>query len=199
VAGSLVNAVEAFSVQASTSSSSCLCTDASAVAGAMASILIPRTHQQALQYQRKIMKSNLVAWLVASSLALASIETHAQVAGAQPLGISVEVSQAIVAGWSVRKSIMDKPVFNEKGERVGVIHDIIVAPDRSVSFAIIAANQFLGVSHHDVAIPIEQLDFADGKLVLTGATKAAIKALPAFQYAKVSATPKARADFEDHH
>lgn len=145
------------------------------------------------------MKSNLVAWLVVSSLGLASIETHAQIAGAQPLGISVEESQAIVAGWSVRKSIMDKPVFNEKGERVGVIHDIIVAPDRSVSFAIIAANQFLGVSHHDVAIPIEQLDFVDGKLMLTGATKAAIKALPAFQYAKVSATPKARAEFEDHH
>jgi sporulation protein YlmC with PRC-barrel domain len=152
-----------------------------------------------LSISRKIMKSNLVAWLVASSLGLASIETHAQIAGAQPLGISVEESQAIVAGWSVRKSIMDKPVFNEKGERVGVIHDIIVAPDRSVSFAIIAANQFLGVSHHDVAIPIEQLDFADGKLVLTGATKAAIKALPAFQYAKVSTTPKARANFEDHH
>jgi uncharacterized protein YrrD len=111
----------------------------------------------------------------------------------------VEESAAIVAGWSVRKSIMDKPVFNEKGERVGVIHDIIVAPDRSVSFAIVAANQFLGVSHHDVAIPVEQLDFVNGKLVLAGATKDAIKALPAFQYAKVRATPKARSDYSEHH
>lgn len=145
------------------------------------------------------MKSNLVAWLVAASLGLSSIGASAQVAGAQPLGVSVEESQAIVAGWSIRKSIMDKPVFNKKGERVGIIHDIIVAPDRSVSFAIIAADQFLGVSHHDVAIPIEQLDFADGKLVLAGATKAAIEALPEFQYAKVSATPKARADFGGHH
>src|ERR1700676_3139967 len=134
------------------------------------------------------MKANWVTWLAASSLGLASMQTHAQVAGTQPLGVSVEGPQSILilAGWSVRKSIMDKPVFNEEGERVGVIHDIIVAPDRSVSFAIVAANQFLGVSHHDVAIPIEQLDFVNGKLVLAGATKDAIKALPAFQYAKMT-------------
>jgi sporulation protein YlmC with PRC-barrel domain len=144
------------------------------------------------------MKTNLLVLLLASSLALAPA-ANAQVAGAQPLGVTVEESAAIVAGWSVRKSIMDKPVFNEKGERVGVSHDIIVAPDKSVSFAIVAANQFLWVSHHDVAIPVEQLDFVNGKLVLAGATKDAIKALPEFQYAKVRPTPKARSDYSEHH
>lgn len=145
-----------------------------------------------------LMKSNLRVCLLALSLGL-SLDAHAQVAGTQPLGVSVEESAAIVAGWSVRKSIMDKPVFNEKGERVGVVHDIIVAPDRSVSFAIVAANQFLGVSHHDVAIPMEQLDFDNGKLVLAGATKDAIKALPEFQYAKVRTTPRPRSDYSEHH
>ena len=157
----------------------------------------PVLHRQP-QNEGNLMKTNLLVLLLASSLGLAP-DANAQVAGAQPLGVTVEESAAIVAGWSVRKSIMDKPVFNEKGERVGVIHDIIVAPDRSVSFAIVAANQFLGVSHHDVAIPIEQLDFVNGKLVLAGATKDAIKALPAFQYAKVRATPKARSDYSEHH
>jgi sporulation protein YlmC with PRC-barrel domain len=145
------------------------------------------------------MKSRIAALLIASStIGLMSSAVHAQVAGAQPLGVSVEVSTAIVEGWSVKKSILNKPVVNDQGERVGVIHDIIVAPDHSVSFAIIAANQFLGVSHHDVAIPIEQLDFVGGKLVLAGATKSAIKALPEFQYAKMKATPKPRAEFEHH-
>lgn len=145
------------------------------------------------------MKSRIVALLIASSaMGLASSSAFAQVAGAQPLGVSVEVSTAIVEGWSVKKSILNKPVLNDEGARVGVVHDIIVAPDRSVSFAIIAANQFLGVSHHDVAIPIEQLDFVGGKLVLAGATKAAIKALPEFQYTKVKAAPVPRAQFEHH-
>ncbi|KND57937.1 hypothetical protein BSCH_00690c [Candidatus Paraburkholderia schumanniana] len=145
------------------------------------------------------MKSKLVALLVASSaLGLTSMASFAQVAGAKPLGVSVEVSTAIIDGWSVKKSILNKTIVNEQGQKVGVIHDIIVAPDKSVSFAIIAANQFLGVSHHDVAIPIEQLDAKDGKFVLAGATKAAIKALPEFQYNKVKATPAPRAEFEHH-
>ncbi|MGF6755281.1 PRC-barrel domain-containing protein [Paraburkholderia sp. GAS42] len=145
------------------------------------------------------MKSKLVAALIVSSLGLAATQSQAQVAGTQPIGVSVEVSQAILQGWSVRKSILNKPVYNEEGKRVGVIHDIIVAPDASVSFAIIAAEQFLGVSHHDVAIPIEQLDFVDGKLTLPGATKAAIKALPEFQYAKVRTTPEPRTEYKEHH
>lgn len=111
------------------------------------------------------MNLKLVASLFASSaIGLASTSSFAQVAGAQPLGVSVQVSTAIIDGWSVKKSILNKPVVNDEGARVGVIHDIIIAPDHSVSFAIIAANQFLGVSHHDVAIPIEQFDVKNGKL-----------------------------------
>jgi sporulation protein YlmC with PRC-barrel domain len=142
--------------------------------------------------------SKLVALLLASSAVFGPTVALAQVAGAQPLGVSVEVQSAIINGWSVKKSILNKPVVNDDGQKVGVIHDIIVAPDHSVSFAIIAANQFLGVSHHDVAIPIEQFDVKNGKLVLPGATKDAIKALPEFQYTKVRATPISRAEFEHH-
>jgi sporulation protein YlmC with PRC-barrel domain len=144
------------------------------------------------------MKSTVIPWLIALSLGLSSVHANAQVAGTQPLGITVEESAAILAGWSVRNSILNKPVYNENGERVGVIHDIIIAPDRSVSFAIIAAHQFLGVAQHDVAIPIEQLDFANGKLVLAGATRSAIKSLPKFEYAKVSPMPHPRSDYEHH-
>jgi len=145
------------------------------------------------------MKYKLAVLLVSSIIGLASMPSQAQIAGTQTLGISVQESQAILEGWSVKKSIINKPVYNEQKQQVGVIHDIIVAPDRSVSFAIIAANQFLGVSQHDVAIPVEQLDFIDGKLTLQGATKAAIKALPAFQYAKVRVAPEARGEFPEHH
>src|SRR5260370_42279203 len=101
--------------------------------------------------------------------------------------------------WTVRNPVVNKPVVNENGAKVGVIHEIIVAPDKSVSFAIVAASQFAGVSHHDVAIPIEQLDIVDSKTVLAGATKAAIKALPGCEYANMPATPKPRADFPEHH
>ncbi|CAD6545436.1 PRC-barrel domain containing protein [Paraburkholderia metrosideri] len=145
------------------------------------------------------MKSKVAALVIMSaSLGMLSSHSFAQVAGAQPLGVTVTQSTDLILGWSVKKSILNKPVYNENGEKVGVIHDIIVAPDRSVSYAIIAANQFLGVSHHDVAIPVEQLDYQDGKLILAGATKAAIKALPVFEYTKVKATPTPRAEYPHH-
>lgn len=144
------------------------------------------------------MKTKLLALIMAASFAPFAIPSQAQIAGAQPLGTSPETTIAILNGWSVKKSILNKPVFNETGARVGVIHDIIVAPDASVSFAIVAAGQFAGVSHHDVAIPIEQLDIIDGKLILAGATKAAIKSLPEFEYAKLITVPKARKDYVHH-
>lgn len=146
------------------------------------------------------MKSKLLmALLLTSTLGVASIEAHAQVAGAQPLGVTVSESELIVSGWSVKKSILGKPVVNDNGEQIGVVHDIIIAPDKSASFAIIAAHQFAGVSQHDVAVPIEQLDFVKGKLTLAGGTREAIKAMPAFQYTHVKTAPMARQEYSDHH
>ena len=43
---------------------------------------------------------------------------------------------------------------------------------------------------HNVAIPMNRIKEQDNKLVLPGATKEALKALPEFQYAKMeSKTP----------
>jgi hypothetical protein len=53
-----------------------------------------------------------------------------------------------------------------------------------VSYAIIGVGGFLGIDRHDVAIPAGQLKIQGGKLMLPGATKDALKALPKFEYAK---------------
>jgi uncharacterized protein YrrD len=79
--------------------------------------------------------------------------------------------------------ILGQPVFNDKNERIGSIDDIIVAPDKAVSYAIINAGGFIGLTKHDVAVPVSQLKLADNKLVLAGATKEALKNSPPFEYA----------------
>jgi hypothetical protein len=108
----------------------------------------------------------------------------AQVAGSSTLGVAVEEMKAVALGWSVKKQILGQSVYNEQKQRVGKIDDLIVAPDTSVSFAIIGAGGFVGLGRHDVAIPVGQLKQQDGKFVLPGATKEAIKALPKFEYAR---------------
>ena len=72
--------------------------------------------------------------------------------------------------------------YNDKNERVGSVDDIIITPDKAVSYAIINAGGFLALAKHDVAIPVSQ--FIDNKLVLPGATREALKAIPEFQYAQ---------------
>ncbi|MBB3257355.1 hypothetical protein F4827_002098 [Paraburkholderia bannensis] len=129
------------------------------------------------------------AVLVAVALA-ASIDAHAQVAGTQTLSVTIEQSQALLQGWSVKKSVLGKSVYNDQSEKIGAVKDLIVAPDGSVSAAIVATGGFLGVATHDVAVPITALDVRGGNLYLPGATRDALKATPEFQYAKVQSSPK---------
>ena len=108
----------------------------------------------------------------------------AQVAGSTRLGVSIEEVKIVASGWSAKKQILGKTVFNENNEKVGRIDDLIVAPTGELSFVIVGAGGFVGVGRHDVAIPVQQIQLQDGKFVLPGATKAAVKALPKFEYAK---------------
>ena len=108
----------------------------------------------------------------------------AQVAGSTRLGVSIEEVKIVASGWSAKKQILGKTVFNENNEKVGKIDDLIVAPTGELSFVIIGAGGFAGVGRHDVAIPVQQIQLQDSKFVLPGATKAAVKAMPKFEYAK---------------
>ena len=108
----------------------------------------------------------------------------AQVAGSTTLGVSVEELKAVAIGWSAKKKILGKAVYNDKNEKIGTVDDLIITPDKSVSYAIIGAGGFLGMGKHDVAIPVGQFKEDKGKIVLAGATKDALKAMPKFVYAK---------------
>jgi sporulation protein YlmC with PRC-barrel domain len=109
----------------------------------------------------------------------------AQVAGEVPVGVTVEEMRVVMLGWSARNKLLGATVYNDKGEKIGKIDDIIVSPNRSVSHAIIGVGGFLGlVGRHEVAIPMDQLKFQNNRFVLAGASKAALKALPEFRYAQ---------------
>lgn len=111
-------------------------------------------------------------------------QPNAPVAGSAPLGVTVTEMNAVVLGWSAKKAILGKAVMNDQKQKIGKIDDIIVTPNDSVSFAIIGTGGFLGMGKHDVAIPMKQLKNENNGFVLPGATKDALKALPAFEYHK---------------
>ena len=130
------------------------------------------------------MKRLSVTALSCTILLVSGGSVAAQVAGSSRIGVAVEEMRAVAVGWSAKKQILRQSVYNENQQKVGIIDDLIIAPDTAVSFIIIGAGGFVGVGRHDVAIPVSQLKQQDGKFVLAGATKEAIKALPKFEYAK---------------
>jgi sporulation protein YlmC with PRC-barrel domain len=101
-----------------------------------------------------------------------------------PLGVTLSELHDVTKGWSVKRTILNQPVYNDKDERVGSVDDIIVTPDKALSDAIINAGGFLGLTKHNVAIPVSQFELVDNKLVLPGATKEGLKASPEFRDVK---------------
>lgn len=113
----------------------------------------------------------------------------APVAGRAPLGVTVIELEAVVVGWSVERDLLGKTVVNDKNDKIGKIDDLIISPSKdgstpAASFAIIGVGGFLGIGKRDVAIPIEQIKLNQKQLTLPGATKDALKAMPAFVYQK---------------
>jgi sporulation protein YlmC with PRC-barrel domain len=106
-----------------------------------------------------------------------------QVVGSTTLGVAYAELRDVTSGWSTKRQVLGKHVFNDNGETIGKIDDIIVAPDKAVSYAIIGAGGFLGVGRHDVAIPVSQLKEDGAKFIFPGGSRDAIKAMPVFEYA----------------
>jgi sporulation protein YlmC with PRC-barrel domain len=129
-------------------------------------------------------KKLLVATLLVAGAWSALGTADVQVAGSTTtLGVSVTELTQVALGWSVKKSILDKAVYNDIGEKIGNVEDLIISPDKRVSYLIIGAGGFLGIGRHDVAIPATQIQDTGAKLVMPGATKAALKSMPQFDYA----------------
>jgi hypothetical protein len=128
------------------------------------------------------MKRTTMILLAGIALTMPAI-VQAQVAGSTLLGVTVGELRDVTLGWSAKRQILGQPVYNNMDERIGAVEDIIVTSDKSVSYAIINAGGFLAVAKHNVAIPVSQFRLSGEKLVLPGATKDALKATPAFEYA----------------
>ena len=133
----------------------------------------------------------LAAALLTTAFIAAAPQALGQVAGHAALGVSVTELDAIIKGVSVKKQVLGKPVYNEANEKVGNVQDLIVTPENAVSFAIVGAGGFVGVGRHDVAIPVNQFKYDQGKIVLPGAAKDAIKAMPEFKYERQEKPAKA--------
>jgi hypothetical protein len=134
--------------------------------------------------KRTALAASLATAMVLCGCLAGTSSASAQVAGASTTTTaSISESTQVALGWSVKKTLLGKNIYNEAGTRIGRIEDLIISPDQNVSYVIVGAGGFIGIGRHDVAVPVMQIKNESGKLVLPGATKDTLKALPAFEYA----------------
>lgn len=106
-------------------------------------------------------------------------KAKAPVAGLVPLGVTTVETDLITPGYRATK-LLKQDVYNEQNQKIGKIEDLVIAPDGTLSVAVIDVGGFAGIGDHRVAIPVKQFTQMHPKIILPQATKEALKGLPKF-------------------
>jgi sporulation protein YlmC with PRC-barrel domain len=125
---------------------------------------------------------------VAAVLALVAPSPYVRAASSKTLSVSQQELNLAEKGWSAKKDIIGKTVYNDNNEKIGDVNDVIFSRNNSASFVVIGVGGFLGMGEHDVAVPLSRIKHDNDKLILAGATKEALKKMPEFRYAKSERT-----------
>ena len=128
------------------------------------------------------MRTFLVAATIAAATALATPAIVLAQGAPQTVQLMKVDVLKISTGYRASK-VIGSSVVNEAGDTVGKVDEIIVGPDGKAPFVVLSVGGFLGMGDKLIALPYEQIKTDGKKIVLPGATKDSLKALPEFKYA----------------
>ena len=123
-----------------------------------------------------------VTLLVSAAVLTAFLSGPALSQGAPQTVTLMKVDPATLATGYRTSKVVGSTVVNEANETVGTIDDLIVTPGEKVPFAVLSVGGFLGMGTKYVVVSFSSLQVKDKKMVLPGATKDSLKALPEFKY-----------------
>jgi PRC-barrel domain len=123
-----------------------------------------------------------ITFLASAALLAASMSGPVFSQGAPQTVALMKVDPASLATGYRTSKVVGSTVVNEANETVGTIDDLIVTPGEKVPFAVLSVGGFLGMGTKYVVVPFSSLQVKEKKMVLPGATKDSLKALPEFKY-----------------
>src|SRR3979490_673418 len=131
----------------------------------------------------RITMNRSIALMVGAVAAAVALSEPALSQGTPQTAAIMKVDpQSVATGYRTSK-VVGSTVVNEANETVGTIDDLIVTPSEKVPFAVLSVGGFLGRATKYVVRPSSSLKGGGRKVVLPGATKDSLKALPEFKYA----------------
>ncbi|WP_422011689.1 PRC-barrel domain-containing protein [Reyranella sp.] len=128
------------------------------------------------------MRLPLVPAALAAAVALAAPSLVTAQGAPQTIQLTKVDVVKVSTGYRASK-VIGSSVVNDAGDTVGKVDEIIVGPDGKAPFVVLSVGGFLGLGDKLVALPYEQMRTDGKKIVLPGATKDSLKALPEFKYA----------------
>jgi hypothetical protein len=120
---------------------------------------------------------------IAAAVLLLSLGNPAYAQGTPQTIAMTKVDPASVATGYRTSRVVGSPVVNEANETVGTIDDLIVTGNEMVPYAVLSVGGFLGMGTRYVVVPFNAISVVDKHMMLRGATKDSLKALPEFTYA----------------
>lgn len=133
------------------------------------------------------LSSAIVTILVAAMTALPVAAQ--QTDQAAPPGVVATTNNPNLSVASVRlengvrtSKLIGSAVYSEQNERIGSVDDLVMTGDDKITVAIVSVGGFLGMGSKLVAMPFGQLKRDGDHVVLQGATKDSLNAMPNFVY-----------------
>ncbi len=96
----------------------------------------------------------------------------------------MQVDPASLATGYRASKVIGSTVVNDANVTVGTIDDLIITATDKVPFAVLSVGGFLGIGSRYVVVSFGSLQVKNKQMVLPGATKDALIALPSFKYSR---------------
>lgn len=77
--------------------------------------------------------------------------------------------------------LVGKSVYDDKGERIGEVDDVVVNKSTKQTAAVIGVGGFLGIGERKAAVPVSELKVQGDKIVGSGLTKDAVKSMSEYK------------------
>lgn len=143
-------------------------------------------HQLAKHDRENNMRKIQLKPFVAAALLVTTLASYGNAyAQGAPQAITEKRTDVVQLASGYRASkLAGADVYNRNKDNIGTLDDLIVSPggDRG-TYAILSVGGFLGMGKHLIAVPFNDLQINNRRVVLPDATKKSLEALPEFKYA----------------
>ncbi len=127
--------------------------------------------------------------LATSLAAVPALAQQADQTSAPPAGVVATTNNPNLAVASVRldsgvraSKLIGAAVNSDQNERIGSVDDLVMTDGNKITVAVISVGGFLGLGSKLVAVPFDQLKRDGDHMVLQGATKDTLNAMPSLVY-----------------